>query len=129
MMSPKMLPVTMVSNTLGFLSSCMAALSTYLQDQLAQSEADQDMLRALQLEATSPLMRYSVKCCTGMSAWEIRVRLKGLSQPVWQHQEQVKQQVGWQKGGVTCIKSMHVLTAKQGMCWPPASAAFKISKL
>ncbi len=30
-MSPKMLPVTMVSKDLGFLMICMAALSTYLQ--------------------------------------------------------------------------------------------------
>ncbi len=30
-MSPKMLPVTMVSKTLGFRRSCMAALSIYLQ--------------------------------------------------------------------------------------------------
>ena len=30
-MSPKMLPVTIVSNTLGFRKSCMAALSMYLQ--------------------------------------------------------------------------------------------------
>ncbi len=53
MMSPKMLPVTIVSNTLGFLSSCMAALSTYLQEQAARSKALQDMLRALQLGAAS----------------------------------------------------------------------------
>ena len=30
-MSPKMLPVTTVSNSLGFRSNCIAALSTYLK--------------------------------------------------------------------------------------------------
>ena len=70
MMSPKMLPVTIVSNTLGFLSSCMAALSTYLQEQVAQSEALQDTLSALQLEAVSPMLRYPLKCCAGKTAWK-----------------------------------------------------------
>ena len=72
MMSPKMLPVIIVSNTLGFLSSCMAALSTYLQEQAGLSEALQDTLRALQVEAARPVLRCPAKRCAGRTAWENR---------------------------------------------------------
>ena len=37
-MSPKMLPVTMVSNDFGLRMICMAALSTYLQSMMTLSQ-------------------------------------------------------------------------------------------